>query len=53
MDQLSNYPYLSWYVSNLRSIPGGTYHWGASPFEETLGIQITMSPFRMGATHVT
>jgi formylglycine-generating enzyme required for sulfatase activity len=53
MDQLSNYPQLNWYVSNLRSIPGGQFHWGASPSEEESGILITMSPFRMGSTPVT
>ena len=41
------------YVSNLRSIPGGQFHWGASPSDEESGIPITMSPYRMGATPVT
>lgn len=53
MNQLSKYPHLSRYVSNLRSIPGGTYRWGASPSEKEPGVPITMSPFRMGATPVT
>jgi sulfatase modifying factor 1 len=53
MDQLSKYPHLNRYVSNLRSIPGGQFHWGASPSKEELGIPITMSPFCMGATPVT
>jgi len=53
MNQLSDYPHLSWYVSNLRSIPAGTYRWGASPSEGEPGGPITMSAFRMGATPVT
>ena len=53
MNQLSKYPHLNRYVSNLRSIPGGTYRWGASPSEKEPGVPITMSPFRMGATPVT
>lgn len=53
MDQLSNYPHLKWYVSNLRSIPGGSYLYGASPSQKQSGTRITMSPFKMGATPVT
>ena len=53
MNQLSNYPHLKWYVSKLRSIPGGKYRWGASPVGKKSGIPISMSPFRMGATPVT
>ncbi len=53
MNQLSCYPHLSWYISNLRTIPGGQFHWGASPSEEKSGIPITMSSFRMGSTPVT
>lgn len=53
MNQLSEYPWLTWYVSNLKSIPGGTYRSGASPVFKQSGIPITMSPFRMGATPVT
>lgn len=53
MNQLSKYPWLKWYVSNLKSIPGGTYRFG---FRKNQGIsppRITISPFRMGATPVT
>ena len=53
MTQLSNFPHLRWYISNLRSIPAGTYRWGASPDREQPGTPITMSAFRMGATPVT
>lgn len=53
MNQLANYPHLKWYVSNLRSIPGGSYRYGASPSQKRSGTRITMSPFRMGATPVT
>lgn len=53
MDQLSAYPHLCWYVSSLRSIPGGTFRYGASPVAENMGTPTTMSPFRMGATPVT
>ena len=53
MSQLSKYPQLQRYVSNLKSIPGGTCRWGASPFERKSGIPIFISPFRMGATPVT
>ena len=53
MTQLSRYPHLKWYVSNLKSIPGGYYRWGASPSRNESGTKITMSPFRIGATPVT
>lgn len=53
MNHLSNYPHLNWYISNLRSIPGGSYRYGASPSQKQSGTRITMSPFRMGATPVT
>lgn len=53
MNQLSKYPWLKWYVSNLKSIPGGKYRFGASPADKKSGTPITMSPFRMGATPVT
>jgi len=53
MNQLSKYPHLRWYVSNLRSIPGGKFRWGASTLKKEPGVPITMSPFRMGATPVT
>ena len=53
MNQLSEYSHLRWYLSNLRSIPDGTYRWGASPYQGESGIQIPMSSFRMGATPVT
>ncbi len=53
MNQLSKYPHLRWYVSKLRSIPGGKYRFGASPADKKSGTPITMSPFRMGATPVT
>lgn len=53
MYQLSNYPHLRWYIANLRSIPGGSYHYGASPANKRRGTKITISPFRMGATPVT
>ena len=53
MNQLTNYPHLKWYVSNLRAIPGGKFRWGASPSQKKSGIEITQSPFRMGATPVT
>jgi sulfatase modifying factor 1 len=53
MNQLSNYPHLKWYVSNLRGIPGGKFRRGASPSEKQPGVPLTISPFRMGATPVT
>ena len=53
MNQLSKYPHLRWYISKLRSIPGGKYRFGASPADKKSGTPITMSPFRMGATPVT
>jgi len=53
MNQLSKHPHLKWYVSNLRSIPGGSYRFGASPSQKQSGTRITMSPFRIGATPVT
>lgn len=53
MNQLSKYPHLRWYVSKLRSIPGGKYRFGASPAHKKSGTPVTMSPFRMGATPVT
>ena len=67
MNQFSNYPWLNWYVSNLKSIPGGTYRFGFTkpPAGDAFGLfgnpkppappasRITMSPFRMGATPVT
>ena len=53
MNELSKYPHLNRYVSNLKSIPGGKYRLGASPVGKKSGIPITMSPFRMGATPVT
>jgi sulfatase modifying factor 1 len=53
MKQLAKYPHLNWYVSNLKSIPGGTYRWGASPALKQPGTRITMSSFRLGATPVT
>lgn len=53
MNQLLAYPHLRWYVSSLRSIPGGKYRFGASPADKKSGTPITMSPFRMGATPVT
>lgn len=53
MNQLSSYPHLKWYVSNLRSTPGGSYLYGASPSQKRSGSRITMSPFKMGATPVT
>ena len=53
MNQLAKYPHLKWYISNLRSIPGGSYHYGASPSQKRSGTRVTMSPFRMGATPVT
>lgn len=53
MDQLCKYPHLERYVSSLRSIPGGTFRYGASPAVEDMGTPITISPFHMGATPVT
>lgn len=53
MNQLSKHPHLKWYISNLRPIPGGSYHYGASPAKKLHGTKITMSQFRMGATPVT
>jgi formylglycine-generating enzyme required for sulfatase activity len=53
MNQLSQYPHLKWYVSNLRSIPAGTYRRGASPSQKKTGTPISISAFRMGATPVT
>lgn len=53
MNQLSKYPHLKWYVSNLKSIPGGTYRWQPNQIFQEPGIRITVSPFRMGATPVT
>jgi sulfatase modifying factor 1 len=53
MNQLSQYPHLKWYVSNLRSIPAGTYRYGASPSQKKSGARISISAFRMGATPVT
>lgn len=53
MSLLSSYPHLTWYLSNLRSIPSGQFLWGASPSEKKAGIPINMSSFRMGATPVT
>jgi formylglycine-generating enzyme required for sulfatase activity len=52
MNQLSQYPHLNWYVSNLRCIPAGTYRYGAVPRLIT-GTQISISAFWMGATPVT
>ena len=52
MNELLDYPWLNWYVSNLRSISGGIY-W-TEEIEDTEDIdEITISPFRMGATPVT
>ncbi len=53
MNQLSKYPWLSWYVSSLKSIPGGTYRWGFKKDQERAAPRISMSAFRMGATPVT
>jgi formylglycine-generating enzyme required for sulfatase activity len=53
MNQLSKYPWLSWYVSNLKSIPGGTYRFGFSKDQTRAAPRITISSFRMGATPVT
>lgn len=53
MNQLSKYPHLNRYVSNLKSIPGGTYRFGFSKDQTRAAPRITMSPFRMGATPVT
>ena len=53
MNQLSSYPHLKWYVSNLRFIPEGTFRFGASPSVKESGSRISMSAFRMGATPVT
>jgi sulfatase modifying factor 1 len=53
MEQLSSYPHLSTYVSNLKSIPGGTYRFGFTRLQCRSAPRITMSPFRMGATPVT
>ena len=35
MNQLSKYPHLNRYVSNLKSIPGGTYRFGFSKEKAT------------------
>ena len=53
MNQLSKYPWLRWYVSNLKSIPGGTYRFGFSKDQKRSAPRITISSFRMGATPVT
>lgn len=53
MNQLSKFPHLNWYVSNLKTIPNGTYHWGASPLEQKVGVVVSVAPFRLGATPVT
>ena len=53
MNQLSKYPWLNWYVSNLKSIPGATYRFGFTKDQTRAASRITMSPFRMGATPVT
>ena len=53
MNQLSKYPHLNRYVSNLKSIPGGTYRFGFSKDQTRAAPRITISSFRMGATPVT
>ena len=53
MNQLSKYPWLRWYVSNLKSIPGGTYRFGFTDFPALPPFRVSISPFRMGATPVT
>ena len=53
MNQLSKCPHLNRYVSNLKSIPGGTYRFGFTKDQEIAATRITISPFRMGARPVT
>ena len=53
MNQLSKYPRLRSYVSNLKSIPGGTYSFGFTKYQVRDAPRITISPFRMGATPIT
>jgi sulfatase modifying factor 1 len=53
MNQLSKFPHLSRYVSNLKTIPSGSYHWGASPTKQLPGTVVSVAPFRIGATPVT
>ena len=61
MNQLAKYPLLTRYVSDLRNIPGGTYHWMSTTdpwwqkwfYKKEVSPLVTISAFRMGATPVT
>jgi formylglycine-generating enzyme required for sulfatase activity len=50
MNDLSSFPWLRWYVLNMKSIPAGTVTWSDSPTSQD---SIALESFRMGATPVT
>jgi formylglycine-generating enzyme required for sulfatase activity len=50
MNDLSSFPWLRWYVLNMKSIPAGTVHLGKTPTSQD---SIALESFRMGATPVT